>query len=227
MTDTAIAPQDRVLDWQINLDPRSLAYKVARQVTTLKQRNRMWKRDTWLDQGPEGACTGFGGAHAMATTPRRHTPVTNADGRTYYLGAKDNDEWPGSDYDGSSVTGLMKYLKSVSLVSKYLWSTTLDELIHAVGYIGPVVIGINWYEGMYNTDAAGCLHKTGANVGGHCLVIGGVDVTNRRFFLFNSWGKGWGVNGGAWIGFDDMAALMAEQGEFAVISKVKQAPATT
>jgi hypothetical protein len=214
----------RTYDWHINLDPRSLPYKIARQIPALKARSRMWKRDTWLDQGQEGACTGFGGGHAMATTPRRYRPqVTNADARGYYLGAKRNDEWPGEDYEGSSVTGLMRYLKSIGLVTKYLWATTMEELIHAVGYLGPVVIGVNWYEGMEETDAAGYIHKTGRNVGGHCLVIGGVDIVNRRFFLFNSWGKDWGVDGGAWITFDDMAALMKEGGEFAVITKAKVA----
>lgn len=211
-----------VYDWKINLDPRSLNYKIAKRYTALKQRSRMWKRDTWLDQGQEGACTGFGGGHAMATTPRRHKPqVTNEDARGYYHGAQRNDEWPGENYSGSSVTGLMKYLKSIGLVLTYLWATTMDELIHAVGYLGPVVIGVDWYEGMEDVDADGFIHKTGAKVGGHCLLIGGVDIKKQAFFLYNSWGKDWGVQGGCWISFADMAALMADGGEFAVITKAK------
>lgn len=226
MTVTAVRPEDRVLDWRINLDPRALTYKVSRQVAALKARNRVWKRDTWLDQGREGACTGFAGGHAMATTPRRHKPqITDADGRSFYKGAQDNDEWPGNNYEGSSVTGLMKYLKSIGLVKRYWWCTTLEEIVHAVGFIGPVVIGVNWYSGMWNTDAAGLIHKAGSRVGGHALVIGGVDVVNRRFLLFNSWGKDWGVNGGAWISFDDMQSLLDEGGEFAVITKAAVAPA--
>ena len=72
-----------------------------------------------LDQGQEGACTGFGLAalinylqfrhykeeqhgERQATTPQRVSP------RMLYHLARRYDEWPGEDYSGSSCRGAMK-----------------------------------------------------------------------------------------------------------------------
>lgn len=64
-----------------------------------------------LDQGSEGACTGFGLA-AVANHLSR-IRVDSADlapvsPRMLYEMARRNDEWPGEDYDGSSARGAMK-----------------------------------------------------------------------------------------------------------------------
>lgn len=211
----------RALDWRARFDPRSLNYKVADAVPALKTRSRTWKRDTWLDQGQEGACVGFSCAHALATTPRRHLPqVTQTDAFNIYRDAQRHDQWPGEDYEGSSVLGGMQALVAEGSVSRYLWATTTEEVIHAVGYLAPVVIGINWYEDMFDPDAEGFLHKSGRLAGGHAILIGGVSLTKEAFLLYNSWGKDWGVNGGAWVSFTDMDALLHEDGEFAVPTKV-------
>lgn len=73
-----------------------------------------------LDQGTEGACTGFGlaavvnylhfrksleEADEFGTAPSRIKPVST---RMLYHLARLYDEWPGEDYDGSSCRGAMK-----------------------------------------------------------------------------------------------------------------------
>ena len=64
-----------------------------------------------LDQGREGACTGFGlAAVANYLLLRRRvlpdrTPVSP---RMFYQLARRYDEWPGEDYEGSSARGAMK-----------------------------------------------------------------------------------------------------------------------
>jgi hypothetical protein len=209
----------RTLDWKLRHDPKSLNYKIDK-LSPLKERSRTWKRTIWLDQGQEGACTGFGLSHVLGTTPKRRLGVDDAFAQRMYHEAQKLDEWPGEDYEGSSVLGAMKAAKNDGLISAYSWATTMEELIHAVGYFGPVECGINWYTGMFDTDDAGMIHVTGKIEGGHAICIGGVNVSTGTFCLYNSWGKDWGFKGNAKISFADMARLMSEQGEFALPKKV-------
>src|SRR5262249_9637639 len=64
-----------------------------------------------LDQGQEGACTGFGLA-AVANHLLRSRKVVPDDvlvsPRMLYEMARRYDEWPGEKYDGSSARGAMK-----------------------------------------------------------------------------------------------------------------------
>jgi hypothetical protein len=71
--------------------------------------------DLILDQGQEGACTGFGLACVINYLLWRRHLESRADGpfdsispRIIYQLARFYDEWPGEDYDGSSCRGAMK-----------------------------------------------------------------------------------------------------------------------
>jgi hypothetical protein len=64
-----------------------------------------------LDQGREGACTGFGLATVVHFLLRKRKEVpdpTPVSPRMLYEMAKRYDEWPGEEYDGSSARGCMK-----------------------------------------------------------------------------------------------------------------------
>jgi hypothetical protein len=64
-----------------------------------------------LDQGNEGACTGFGLATVVnyLLRTRKHKPDrTKVSPWMLYELAKRYDEWPGENYDGSSARGAMK-----------------------------------------------------------------------------------------------------------------------
>ena len=64
-----------------------------------------------LDQGQEGACTGFGLATVANYLLRRRKTVPDpipVSPRMLYEMAKRYDEWPGEDYSGSSARGAMK-----------------------------------------------------------------------------------------------------------------------
>ena len=64
-----------------------------------------------LDQGEEGACTGFGLATVANYLLRRravHADRTPVSPRMFYELARRYDEWPGEDYSGSSARGAMK-----------------------------------------------------------------------------------------------------------------------
>ena len=64
-----------------------------------------------LNQGKEGACTGFGLATVANYLLRRRMVVPDSDSvspRMFYNIAKRYDEWPGEAYSGSSARGAMK-----------------------------------------------------------------------------------------------------------------------
>ncbi|MEL0066597.1 MAG: peptidase C1, partial [Gammaproteobacteria bacterium] len=60
---------------------------------------------TVLDQGKEGACTGFGLAAVINLLKRRRGEQAEVSACMLYEMAQKHDEWPGEDYDGSSCRG--------------------------------------------------------------------------------------------------------------------------
>ena len=86
-----------------------------------------------LNQGNEGACTGFGLAcvtnylywlrHLDAPRVKLPDPVSP---RMFYELAKLYDEWPGQDYEGSSCRGALKGWHKHGVCSSTLWPYPLD-----------------------------------------------------------------------------------------------------
>ena len=226
-----IAPEERVLDWVPKFDVRSLGFKIATQApaalfTTARPRNRRWTRKAWLDQGREGACTGFGAAHVCAATPRANATVTEALARTIYHEAQHRDEWPGNAYEGSSVNGAMKAARDMGLIHEWWWATTREEIDAALSHYGQVEIGVNWYTGMFRPDAEGFIHATGSVEGGHALALAGRTMVSSgrvRYTLDQSWGREHGIDGTVFIWEDVLEMWLAERSEFALPRKVKAA----
>ena len=86
-----------------------------------------------LNQGSEGACTGFGLACVTNYLLwRRHlesgltTPMASASPRMFYELAKHYDEWPGQDYDGSSCRGALKGWHKHGVCADTLWPYPID-----------------------------------------------------------------------------------------------------
>jgi len=81
-----------------------------------------------LDQGTDGACTGFGLAcvvnyllwvRAGPSTAKRRFPIVSA--RMLYELARRYDEWPGERYDGSSCRGALKGWQKHGVCADTLW----------------------------------------------------------------------------------------------------------
>ena len=100
----------------------------------------------------------------------------------------------------------------------------MTEAILAVSWAGPVVIGISWFEDMYDPCKCGYLHPTGKRMGGHGLVCKGVDIARGRFLVHNSWGESWGLDGDAYISFSDMNWLLERDGEAVIPTLVRRPP---
>lgn len=150
--------------------------------------NRTVDAGTWYDfydQGNEGACVGFGSSRAMSLLNRKRY-----DGRWLYHQAQKIDEWPGEDYDGTSVRAGMEVLRSqghrpvyrgqtspatlaADGISAYRWATSVEEVVQLLGYEG------------------------------------GDEVP-----LLNSWGRSYPHT--TWMPLSVLGRLLREDGEFAV-----------
>lgn len=228
--------RDRRLDRIHQIDLRSLNYSVADALTApyhQTPRSRTWTLRDSLDQGQEGSCVGHGWAHELAATP---IPVPNMTHEyaveKIYWEAQKIDDWEGGSYpdadpryEGTSVLAGAKICQSLGFIDEYRWALSLDDLVLALGHLGPAVIGVEWFEGMFDTDEKGFIHPTGRRSGGHCLCIIGVamyrnrdrsiDYTRSYFILQNSWGPSWGKNGRCYLTLAEMMVLWPS-GDFCI-----------
>jgi hypothetical protein len=85
-----------------------------------------------LDQGEEGACTGFGLAAVInylrcvrATEAGQPVPAHVSPAMLYQL-ARLYDEWPGEDYEGSSCGGALRGWQRHGVCRETLWRYVLD-----------------------------------------------------------------------------------------------------
>lgn len=166
-------------------------------------------------------CVAYSGNRYLESSPVRNKPYAFT---WLYRQCQMVDEWPGEDYDGTSVRALFKVLKREGLVSAYQWAFTVEPVIDHLLEIGPVVMGTNWYMDMMDPDRWGYLQPTGQSAGGHAWAIVGVSKTKVNpdgsfgaVRMVNSWGPNWGRDAGrAWITFKDLGKLIDEDGEAAI-----------
>jgi hypothetical protein len=202
----------------VQFDERSRNFQIAPVLEAeelYKPRGYTWSCDYWLDQGSRGRCVGYAFAAEIGARPLVQS-VTNATGDSIFDRAQELDPWPGKwpEYDGTSVLAGAQSCVEKGHFNEYRWvgagsGQALQDLILAVGYKGPVVLGLNWYTGMMSPDTNGFIHPTGQVEGGHAILCRSVSITGKRFGLHQSWGNRslW------WISFDDMGRLLEEQGE--------------
>lgn len=211
---------ERTLDRLPEFDPRSRLFSI-REITPPVPRSYTWACSTNLDQGSEGACVGFAWTHEWISRPK---PVVINGGNAYaggvYHRAQELDEWPGTDYEGTSVLAGAKTMMERKIIGEYRWAFNLTDALAGISRHGPAVLGINWYSGMWDTDPDGYVNVDGDVVGGHAILCRGVDLKRKRVLLHNSWGPSWGGTnkgpGTAWLDFDGLDRLMQEQGEVCI-----------
>jgi hypothetical protein len=185
---------------------------------------RMWRQGTVLDQGSEGACVGFGWTAELLAKPfaplvQPSKAVGENKALEIYRAAKGIDEWEGEDYSGTSVLAGAKVVKNSGYIGGYRWCFGIEDVRDAVLNVGPVVIGIPWYEDMYHTLPSGLVKVGGKVVGGHCITLTGyhaamiIEGKIRPVFRWrNSWGTEYGVKGSGFIEYNDLAALLKGTG---------------
>lgn len=221
---------------------------LPRKAVAKKYRPRSYthKVDHWLDQGEEGRCVEFSICHELLAKP---APVGRWDvdrilaAKAIYWPAQREDEWEGGSYpgaspvyEGTSVHAGMRVATRLGYFGEYRWAFNIEDLVLALGYFGPVVLGVNWYQGMFRPGADGHIRPTGALMGGHAILAQAVkikykvgtafhwltrswedvDLDRSYVVLWNSWGPGWGENGTCKISLRDLSRLLDEQGEACV-----------
>lgn len=208
---------DRRLDRIPEFDPKSRRFGIAPSLPMNKPlRSYSWRSAKVLDQGVEGACVGFGWGHELLARPKVLSEVDDNYARSIYHDARRLDEWPGEDYEGTSVLAGAKAVMALGQLHEYRWGFGVRDLLMSLAYHGPAVLGLNWYTGMMTTDSEGYIRPTGRIEGGHCICAFSVSVSKERIGLLNSWGSDWGQLGVCWITFEDMGMLLAEQGEVCI-----------
>jgi hypothetical protein len=168
-----------------------------------------------LNQLATPRCVGFGSRNFLETAPNMYKKPEPSP-ETLYFGAQDNDEWPGRDYDGSSVRGAAKFLLQQGLIKgEYLWAfdvqTVLDWILTGQG---PVLFGTNWYRSMFRPNAEGIITEiSGPLDGGHCFLAYGANEKKQTISFINSWGADWGNNGTFIVPVPLVDRLIKEDGE--------------
>jgi hypothetical protein len=225
--------EPRLLNWSPRHDHRSKNFAIADIVPSDVRKNVLWGTGPILDQGKEGACVGFGWTAQLLSTPEPvnlaltaaavpHDPTQFA--LSLYHTAQTLDDQPGENYSGTSVLAGAKAVTNLGFLKEYHWAFNVDDVINALIHVGPVVLGIEWHEGMYEAPA-GQLTVSGPVVGGHCITaVGYRDAASsisgkEAIILQNSWGRDWGMGGLGQITKDDLASLLANGGEACVPTK--------
>jgi hypothetical protein len=224
-----------VLDWRPNHDERSRGFGIRQRLTASAPLTPvLLSTGPALDQGVEGDCVGFGSVDAANVMRLLRSPGTAelldaGDAVELYRLAQKRDQVPGESYTGTSVLGGMKAGVEMGLWGGYLWGFGTRDIAQALlQRRGPVVIGIPWFDGMYETGPRGVVKVGGALVGGHCLAVVGLQLTGPNgepgvhFVWQNSWGPSYGDEGLGYIANRDLAALLHQQGEAAIPTAAAQ-----
>ncbi|MFQ5645897.1 MAG: C1 family peptidase [bacterium] len=189
-----------------------------------------------LDQGREGACTGFGLAAVINILYRLRGKEVQASPRMLYEMARKFDEWPGEDYSGSSCRGAISGWYNMGVCRDDLWRYEVDDRSfltvnrardarnHTLGAYyrlrhDPVDFhaALNEVEALY---VSASVHDGWSNEAvrdgvidfkGDEKVTGGhafaiVGYDERGFWIQNSWGESWGKKGLALWTYEDWQA---------------------
>jgi hypothetical protein len=152
-------------------DPRDAKYSMQRTLVAagigpddVQHTSRTWKSGEIMDQGATPECVAYAWAGFLAASPTRTkvpqlAPLPDFASYSFtdglYSACKQVDEWPGENYDGTSVRAGAKVLQRLGRLSTYLWAFDAETLRTYVLTRGPAVIGINWYDDMFDADTEG------------------------------------------------------------------------
>lgn len=211
---------DRLPEW----DERNALWPIRELVGWPEVTPRLWRLDARFNQLDRGACVPHGWAHELNAAPVR-TAVTQGDIWKWYDRCRQIDEWPGEDYEGTSVLAGAKVMKEIGHIEEYRWALRIEDVMATLSTLGPVVIGVNWYDTMFRTDADGWLNVGGKVAGGHCVCLRGIQRTKNGLWYVvgrQSWGKDWGKRGDFRLSVADLDRLVFQENGEACVPVIRR-----
>jgi len=211
-------------------DFRDYSYQPA--LVSLHEEMSPPKNPIILDQGREGACTGFGLGAVINLLLNNRGSKRKISTRMLYEMAKKYDEWDGEDYAGSSCRGAILGWYNMGVCSDKLapyiadesgWTFTIKQARDArkttpgayyriQKHLSDFHAALNEVEAIY---VSARVHEgwRSANVKNGIIpfksrTIGGhafaiVGYNTKGFWVQNSWGPGWGNGGIALWSYED------------------------
>lgn len=184
---------------------------------------KYWYRPLVLNQGNTGTCEGNGWTHWLADGPVIHPDIPIGDvatgekyARELYVEATGDTTLQEGAYSRQLVSVLLKR----GLVGAYYRADTIDEIVTALKFKGPVGFGCDWYRSMDqprfvsfpSKNAWLDVDEASGIRGGHFFILDGIDdapAEDPPFVrMHNSWGPNWAWLGTARISLVDLGKLM-------------------
>jgi hypothetical protein len=227
-------------------DPRSRRY-AFRAAPSTPLRSVHWERAVPIfDQGDTGSCTGQAAAGWLATANALRPGLTDSADPIFpgamrvpvgeelaldiYRWNTRNDPYDGTwepDDTGSDGLTAAKALVSMGAADSYAHAFDVQSVLAAL-QVGPVLVGTNWYSGMFEPVNDGVINGvveiSGEVAGGHEYLLVGYDVDTTLVTLANSWGPGWANDGYAYMTVETLTRLLAEDGDCTVPHALVAAP---
>ncbi len=218
-------PVDARLGRHVVHDSRSLRYRAPAKDPRKLASVRHHLNIPILDQGYVGSCTGHAGTNVLGSDAfwAASREALGADPHAYAVGlysdATKLDPWPGEylpEDTGSDGLSIAKVLHARGLISGYQHATSLAAALTGLAE-RVVMVGTSWLEGMYEVGPDGHMRVAGQALGGHEYALDELDVERQRAWMRNSWGEGWGQGGRAWMTWDELAQLLADEGDCTIL----------
>jgi len=207
-------------------DSRDLNFPVNEVIQTVDMpsiKEKFWWADGWTgNQGASSECVAYSWSHWFEDGPVIQDTIVGRQKPIYdttqlYEIFKQNDDIQGVNYEGTTVRAGAKTFQKLGIVKEYRWAQTIDDVINSLLYLGPMVVGTKWTDGMnHPTSAQHIIRPSGRNAGGHAYLLNGVNMDKELFRIKNSWGSTWGFHGIAYIRFRDFEKLLKDRGEACV-----------
>ena len=185
------------------------------------------------DQASCGSCVAFGTIAAIEGSTRVATKKPSmafnlSEAHLFYCHAAaegrncGNGWWPSKALDAAKSMGIVDEAcfpytpgdqacrtcsdaaSRTTRIKSWTSLTTLPEMKSWIAETGPVAACFTVYEDFRYYKSGIYQHRSGAQLGGHCICIVGYSDADRAWIARNSWGKEWGESGYFRIGYGEV-----------------------
>lgn len=183
----------------------------------------------WGDQGDTPMCTAYALLHAMADGPVTHRQAPLANPAELYAAIQQQDRQAGRYFsEGATSLAMAMEAKARGWIGEFRWGYTLAPVVAALVEVGPVLIGIDWPDGMDSPDPKhSVIRWRGRNRGGHEIEVNGIDLDDGMVRVKQSWGRTWSRHRGhAYLPMEDLERALANGGEALLFRELPSAEVT-